>query len=307
MDNNTLRLEGEFTLKDLDKRLEMNELILQTLRKTGVGRLTSVEVAGEEIPVFAKAEIDENGIIKFDYSILENIKREGNYYDTNTCELSVADIGFNHFENTICMIMTVLAGYSETECTIMENNKPFKHIGIVALMVEATTGVRIEKISKYEPDKHILKNIFKLDSEDKFIGIWESEDIILSEKTKRNIEKYKKIYMEIRDEDVVGYETVNELVKRLSELRTIWNIDKYIDKDLLEEIIDNENNVCFKKAVMVLGKLIDEEVELFAELSETQIRKWILKRADKSEYASIYWQYLDLLSNKPRRREIFGY
>ena len=136
-------LEGKFVLTDLNKKQEMNNLILELLRKTGIGQLTTKKINGKEVPVFATAEPDKHGIVKFDYSLFEGKKREGNFYNTNSCELITMDGGNQHFGLTMNLIMTVLESYSETPYFLMKNSCLCK-IDNYAFLIDSLTGVKLD-------------------------------------------------------------------------------------------------------------------------------------------------------------------
>lgn len=461
-------LEGTFLLTDPEKLKEMNNLILELLRKTGICRLTTKTIAGKTMQVVSKAVPDECGIIQFDYSIFERIKRNGNYYDTKTGKLVTPDRGYNHFGFTMNLIMTVLEAYSETPCFFMQENELSDITGPAAVIEELTGKVlnferrarafdtltyfrKIEKFKcfKYsykdfpfdyylrdygqsafvflilnepiapveEPldsefkknkemaflclelfnltkelkdealeyisklmdmsleerekeaerehplsfiasvsvflpaaylikiyaeafdmdyfelwyqigkegywdvkglcelikkprtasKKHRLYRVYKMKNEDDFIGLWEGDEIILSNITQENIEDYKQRYCEIDDNSLSDYDTIAGLIRCIDDLQSFWNIDKYVEYDLLEEFMMKKDDIRYKKAVMVLRMLIDDEIALFSEFTELQVRKWILKKFNRKKLANKYWHYAAILSNKERRNGLLGF
>ena len=463
MKDNKYWLEGTFTLTDSGKMQEMNELILDILKKTGIGRLTTKKVNGKKIPVFKQAAPDKNGIVKFDFSMFEKIKRKGNYYNTNTGELVTPDRGNDHFGLMMNMIMTVLEAYSETPCYYMFNDclanvKPmatiieeitgkvlnlsrrarafdttvyFKQKGFKDFMYEfwmfplkyydgnclqllymlcditmpianykenqgqdrklafqcfkllktkedlkdealeyiiklmdMTLEERIAERKKKHPldfiagvaeflpapylvqiyseafnidffelwfqigkegywdvtgskervkktrdftNTHFLSSLYQMKNEDDFIGIWYRDDMIISSTMTDDLEMYKRTYFQLAEDSLDGFDTISELISCMDDLTFFWDKKRYIDCNLLEEIIKNKNNICYKKVVYILRKLINDEIQMFSELTEQQIRKWILKKVNWEYYADMYWHYLDVLSNRPRRKELLGF
>lgn len=460
-------LEGEFTLNDKNKMQEMNDLILDLLRKTGICKLTTKTLCGKKIPVVETAKPDKAGIIKFNYSIFEKRERKTNYYDTNTGELITPDRGLNHFGLTMNMIMVVLEAYSETPCYLMYEDR-LSDVSYFAEIVEELTGRILEfnrrarafdtivffkqtgkykdleysiydypsrycevsmeqfffvifilyepikkpekeesfldksmsmayscmellksskelkedalqyiyklmdmtleereteskikhpldfissvapflpaaylvkiyaeayeidffklwneigkngyweviepKKSKKEPRKvssrHILYEIYKKKNEDDFIGVWEKDGMLFSKDIIDDIAYYKKTYLEIKERDLEHYDLVSNIVACENDLQTFWNIDKYLDKDMVSEIVKNKDDMRYKKAVYALRLMINDEIELFSELTEQQIREWVLRTVNWRRYADKYWHYIDLLSNKKRRQELLGF
>ena len=468
-------MQGSFSLTNLDKKNEMNELILDILRKTGVGRLTTRNVNGKDISVFRQAAPDDNGIIEFDFSIFEKFHRKGNYYNTNTCELVTPDIGYRHFKIVMILIMTVLEAYSETPYYLMFNNY-LSNVKHHARMIEEITGKVLDfkirahffdttmyfrKIEEYkdfsydisripfgyckcdrdqfeytfiimrshianykedelvlnkeqkmsyeclnklqananlkdealeyitelmdmsleerklekerkhpldflsdvaeflpapylvqiyaevfsmdftelwlsigkkgywdvtslekesEKDSEVVQNaarqfknehnlmqVYKRDNEDDFIGIWNNDDMIISSTMKEELEIYKSTYSLIDDDSLNDFDTISELISCLDDLENSWNIRKHIEYNLLEEFLNNKEDICYKKAVYTLRKLINNELLLFPELTESQLRKWVIGNVNTYFYTNRYWHYLDVLSNSTFRKTLFGF
>lgn len=460
-------LEGKFTLTDSEKMQEMNNLILEILRKTGTCRLTTKTVNGKEISVVAKPEPDKDGIVEFDYSVFEKIIRKGNYYNVNTGELVTPDRGYNHFGLTMNLILTVLEAYSETPCYFMSENDlgdvigpaavieeltgkvlnfdkrarafetliyfrqfdkyknfeyPFKEfpfdycrvyrgqftftffvlkepikapekaeskfdkdrqlafgclellrlkkelkdeaLTYIIKLMDMTLAERQEEVNKKHPldfiskvavflpaaylvkiyaeafdidfftlwyrigkkgywdvagsaefvqdlktpsSKHFLYKLYQMNNEDDFIGVWDNEEILFSNSMQENMAYYKKRYFEIEESNLSDFNTITNLINCIDDLQTLWNSDKYMDKDLLEEFIKNKDDINYKKAVYVLGVLINDEIEMFSEFTRQQVRQWILSKVNLSKCADKCWHYIDLLSNKKRRKELLDF
>lgn len=467
MSENRYWMEGTFTLDDATKKKEMNDLILQVLRKTGIGRLTTKTVSGKKIEVFEQAKVDKNGIIKFNYSKFEKIKRKGNYYNTRTCELVTPDRGYNHFGVTMNCIMVILESYSQTPyfimneeklevvdtciqlvfdltgfqldfpiranafrtCMYFKNNDKYKDfnfeieyypygcvsrnwdnlfftseldkpitktaevksesdkdrelaylclefmqkqdadkqaskddilayikmlmdmpleqremeakkdtvLSVIAGISEFLHGPYLVKIYAQAFDldfydvwnqiakegywdvkgnkistavlkqKHLIKKFYQFDFEDDFIGLWNHDDMILSQDVESDFLTYKSEYSKLKDEDLEDVDAVDMLIACIEDLDAIWNTNRYIDKDLFEEIMINKADLRYKKAVYTLRTLIDNEIELFSELTESQVRVWLLKKVNWKRCANLYWHYLDVLSNHIRRKELLGF
>lgn len=86
-------LAGECKVNNFSKKKEMNDLIIKILDKTGIRNTATLMRNEEKITVVEIALPDINGIVHFNYSIFENIVRNGNYYDCNNCKLVITDEG----------------------------------------------------------------------------------------------------------------------------------------------------------------------------------------------------------------------
>lgn len=146
-----------------------------------------------------------------------------------------------------------------------------------------------------------------MNNEDDFIGVWDNEEILFSNSMQENIAYYKKRYFEIEESNLSDFDTIANLINCIDDLQTLWNSDKYMDKDLLEEFIENKDDIKYKKAVYVLGILINDEIEMFSEFTKQQVRKWILHKVNWRMCADKYWHYIDLLSNKKLRKELLDF
>lgn len=93
----------------------------------------------------------------------------------------------------------------------------------------------------------------------------------------------------------------------MDDLENSWNIRKHIEYNLLEEFLNNKEDICYKKAVYTLRKLINNELLLFPELTESQLRKWVIGNVNTYFYTNRYWHYLDVLSNFTFRKTLLGF
>lgn len=162
-------------------------------------------------------------------------------------------------------------------------------------------------ITRQFSNKHRLSDLYKMTSEDDFLGLWSDDEIILSEAMRSNLEEYKKKYDEIDIDVIADYDTIAILMSCIDDLQTFWNKQKYIDKEMLDEFTLRKDDMRYKKAVFVLRALINDEIRMFSEFTEQQVREWILRRVNRNAFANKYWHYIDILSNKKRRYELLGF
>lgn len=96
MRDDLYRLEGTVMIPD-HKKAEFNRFILQILDVCGIRKTEQTELDGRMITVVRQPAPDGQGIVDFDYSIFEKKKRGTASYDTNTCELTAPDVGYEEF------------------------------------------------------------------------------------------------------------------------------------------------------------------------------------------------------------------
>lgn len=471
MERNTYWMEGEFTLEDEKKKNEMNALIMEVLRKTGIRKLSTMNVSGKELPVAEIPTEDKDGIVRYDYSIFEQKIRERNSYNTRTCELEVSDPGGNEFALATNVIMTILESYSETPYYLMMEDE-LCYIQGYAMILECLTGVALKfknrekvfncwftirsrdmqsKISVFnvidnfpslygcfdnvqlmtilisgkiiEPgpkatdsliydieffiyesmelmkktpenkEKYwdyiiylldlnlearkkeaqrdneltflakgsvrvpspylvkvyaeaygqdfiqlwgkinkegywdidhkfadqtdcirkreaISKNCFKecimRDYDDDFVELGDKDELILSDELEENIHKWVDDYNSYAEKDYHELDIEKTLSEIMYDMHEIWNC-KPLNRQLVEDILEHKTEEKYKRAVYQLKRLIEEEIAYFAELPDSYIKKYILKKVRIREWRRYYSAYTDLLTNVKQREVLFGF
>lgn len=125
-----------------EKKEEFNGYVLDLLEKCGIRKTEEMELDGKTLTVLSRPAPDADGIVSFDYSIFEQIKREPGTYDTNTCKLQAADQGYNEYWFAMNLVMTLQEVYSEGRCCVMKNDEPYKYIGVGLDVIYSLTGKR---------------------------------------------------------------------------------------------------------------------------------------------------------------------
>lgn len=74
-----------------EKREEFNRNVEKVLDVFGIRQTEKRMVGDREITVLKKPEADEDGIVRFNYSMFEKRVREGDSYNTKTCQLICPD------------------------------------------------------------------------------------------------------------------------------------------------------------------------------------------------------------------------
>lgn len=134
-------LEGTVNVPK-DRKAELNDSILMLLERCGIRKLREITVDGKMVTVARRPKADSRGIVEFDYSVFEEQRREGFYYDKNVCALCVGDCGYAEFGLAMNLVMTLLEAYSAERCYLMKENQVCD-IGVYAALVEEILGVKL--------------------------------------------------------------------------------------------------------------------------------------------------------------------
>lgn len=153
MSDNMYKLAGTVKIPE-DKKKSFNENVLKILYLCGIRKTSEMELAGRKISVVEPAAPDENGLVTFDYSIFEKMKREVCTYNMRTCELVTPDRGYREFGVTMNLVMVLLESFSETPCYLVCDGKPVPVDGYAAL-IKGLLGITI-----FFPNREKLWDMF---------------------------------------------------------------------------------------------------------------------------------------------------
>lgn len=142
MRDDLYRLEGTVMIPD-HKKAEFNRYILQILDVCGIRKTEQIELDGRMITVVRQPAPDGQGIVDFDYSIFEKKKRGTASYNTNTCELTAPDVGYEEFAVVMNMIMVMQEAYSAEHCYFMYKNEPCP-VDAYAVLIRSVLGIELE-------------------------------------------------------------------------------------------------------------------------------------------------------------------
>lgn len=123
-----------------NRKEEFNNSVLKLLYMGGIRKTEKMELGGRRITVVNRPKPDENGVVRFDYSIFEKHKREINTYNMNTCELDTPDRGYQELGVIMNAVMVMQEAYSEGGCYYMAEGKPGK-VGAYTALIKALIGV----------------------------------------------------------------------------------------------------------------------------------------------------------------------
>lgn len=142
MREDAYRIEGTVKIPE-DKKDEFNEYILRILDKCGIRKTEKMELGGQTVTVVRQPMPDEQGIVRFDYSIFEKEQRKMAEYNLNTYELKVPDRGYKEFAIVMNMIMVMQEAYSEEQCYFMYKDGPGE-IEEYAMLIKGVLGIRLK-------------------------------------------------------------------------------------------------------------------------------------------------------------------
>ena len=136
------KLEGTVKIPE-DKKAEFNQYILRILKVCGIRKTERIKLGGQTITVVRQPVPDEQGIVRFDYSIFEKKRRKIASYYMKTCELMAPDRGYNEFGVVMNMIMVMLESYSEKPCYFIYQDRPCS-VNAYALLIRDVLGISLK-------------------------------------------------------------------------------------------------------------------------------------------------------------------
>ena len=154
---------------------ELNGFVIQLLDKGGIRKTEEIMLAGREITVVKKVQPDENGLLKFDYSIFEQIKRDECTYDMKTGKLDLKAHGGNEFGLAMNMLMCLLESYTDGNCYLMENDHPLDYISGYMELLENMLGKKF-----YLNNRGRLWDVMLFFRNNPQVGYLEIEDLMRS-------------------------------------------------------------------------------------------------------------------------------
>lgn len=141
------KLIGEVNVPE-EKRAEMNQNVLKLLNRCGIRKTEMITLGNKKYQVVRRVQADQDGIVRFDYSIFEKKIRNTAEYDTKTCRLVAPDPGGNEFGIVVHMINVLQEAYSEKDCYFTENGKPSKGVDVYVILINSILDTEIFLFSR---------------------------------------------------------------------------------------------------------------------------------------------------------------
>lgn len=275
--------EGQVGIPE-EKKAEFNQHILELFRLCGIRKLKQVKVAENVVTVVSEPQPDEDGKVRFDYSVFEQRKRQVSFYDMKTCRLHISNCGYDEFGVVMNLVMKMQEVYSKETCGFHDyDSGHFKKI---------ETAPFYQAIGR--------KN------EDEFLEFKEHQELLLSDGMKRNMEKWKQKYKEADEAKAAVICTKKYLSDILLDLERIWGC-RYADEKIVCEFTEHENDICYKKALLVFRELVDQDVKYFPELTVRQVREWVTGKCHKERDRINLSGYASMLVNHACRNNILEF
>lgn len=302
------RIEGKVNIPE-NRRNEFNDAVFDIFKACGIRKLETLTIDGNEAIVVSMPKADQDGIVSFDYSIFDKLKREISTYDMNTCELHLAECGYSEFGLAMNLIMTMQEAYTEGHCYLMKDDKVCSVDGY-ATLVEQITGYRLSFHNReniWDTGKHIeLYKIFARDDEDEFIEFWSDQELKLSEEMKTAIQSWKDRYCTICNKEIDKLNMEKGLWGIIQDLDQVWHC-RYLDKEFVDEFLQHKEDYCYKKAVLLYREILETDTDYFPELTRGQSTKWMIRNYKSSKERLQFVAYQSLLVNHQHRKEILGF
>lgn len=133
MEDNKYKILGDIKIP-VEKRMDVNNYVIRILNQCGIRKTKEINIARKPIMVLERVQPDENGMITFDYSIFEKIKRNISTYDTKTCELYISDRGYAEYGLAVNLIMVLLEAYTNGHCYVMYKDEMMNVAGYMQML-----------------------------------------------------------------------------------------------------------------------------------------------------------------------------
>ena len=159
-----------------------------------------------------------------------------------------------------------------------------------------------EKLSEKWVKVPFNKIIFR-ENEDEFLEFWDGGNLILSDEMKERIQMWKKLIDE--QEDKLDLQVKPYLGETLSYIEKEWKC-RYIDEAFIKKILDHQDDPAWRRVLLVLRKIVDDEIDLFPEMNRKMAILW-LKPHRMSFDSTAVAAFCSLMENDVARQKVFGF
>lgn len=141
------------------------------------------------------------------------------------------------------------------------------------------------------------------DDQDEFLEFWDGSNLVLSSRMQERFLEWKRLFDETEDQPELALEEY--LADILSDMEKDW-FYRYMDCDFVEAVLANKDNPMWRRALLVLRKVMDDGLERFPELERQTAVRWVKTYRSASDIKAIS-AYCSLMANKSQRQRIFGF
>ena len=141
------------------------------------------------------------------------------------------------------------------------------------------------------------------DDQDEFLEFWDGGNLVLSTRMQERILEWKRLFDETEDQPELALEEY--LADILSDMENDW-FYRYMDYDFVREMLTNKDNPMWRRALLVLRKVMDDGLKRFPELNRQTAVRWVKTYRPESDIKAIP-AYCSLMANNSQRQRIFGF
>ena len=154
------------------------------------------------------------------------------------------------------------------------------------------------KWTKHDFYKQILR-----DNQDEFLEFWDGENLVLSDAMQTRIPEWKKLFAETAD--APGLDVPKYLAAILYDMEHDWQC-RYADAALVEDILEHRDDPRRRRALLLLRRVMDGDMNLYPELDRKMAIEWIKTYRLPSDINAAA-AFCSLLTNGTQRNRIFGF
>lgn len=166
------------------------------------------------------------------------------------------------------------------------------------LQEEEEQSDKPEKWEKCDFYKQILR-----ENQDEFLEFWDGRNLVLSDQMDRRIRLWKQIFVKTEDRKQLPVEEY--LADTLLDMMRDWPC-RYVDHAFVDGILSHKNDSMWRRALLVLRRIMDDGLELFPELDRSMAVRWVKTYRPAFDIKAIY-AYCSLMENEGQRYRIFGF
>lgn len=295
MIRNDFWLKGDVNVPE-DKKEACIQNVLKILDRCGIRKTKEIQLGTRTITVVHKAVPDQDGIISFDYSVFEKKKRETGTFHTHTLELKCADVGYDEFCIAMNLILTLEAIYADGDCCLMQGEEPCENNLKYKILLDSV-------LNNNQPS--LFYKCIKRKNEDEFLEFWNGENLLLSRNLEYEIYMWS-VRLEDMERDMEESQVENYLADLIYDLDHDWNC-RYVDEDFVTEFMGHKGDSRYRKALVLLRKIMEKDVRYYPELTRRQAIEWVLIQTRDVKDRIIMSAYQSLMINLEQRERIFGF
>ena len=141
------------------------------------------------------------------------------------------------------------------------------------------------------------------DDQDEFLEFWDGENLVLSDGMQDRIHEWKILFEETAD--MPGLDVPQYLADILYDMEHDWKC-RYVGSALIDDTLEYRDDPMRRKALLLLRRVMDGDMELYPELDRKMVVQWIKTYRFPSEIEETA-ALCSLLTNQKQRKQLFGY